>query len=75
MIRIICRLANAGMAANVGGAVLTKYRTFDVVLPEVEKYMREAVKEGGTYAQYQIVGTEILAEPVSQQAEVPEEGR
>lgn len=56
MIRIIVQSCDAGMACNVGGSVLTTYKTFDVDLPEVEKFL--AQKE--MYVQKQISGFEVL---------------
>lgn len=56
MIRIIVRTDNAGMAANVGGSVLTSYRTFDVSLPEVER----ALRSGHSLAHTQVAGVEVV---------------
>jgi len=61
MIRIIVRHDNCGMAANVGGAVFTEFKTFDISAPEVEKYLK---RDAGTYKQTQIVGVELV-EPES----------
>ena len=57
MIRILVRVDDAGMAANVGGSVETKHKTFDVELPEFEKYLRES---SGTYSHANVVGVELL---------------
>ena len=59
MIRILVRVDDAGMAANVGGSVETKYKTFDVDLPELEKYLRE---DRGIYSHANVIGFELLAE-------------
>jgi hypothetical protein len=40
-VRLIVRRDNAGMAVNVGGAVLTEYRTYDIEHPELERYLTE----------------------------------
>ena len=61
MIRIIVRTDDAGMAANVGGDVLAKFRTFDLHLPELEAHIN-AVK-GNSYAHAQIIGAEIIPDP------------
>ena len=58
MLRLIVRADDAGMAANVGGAVLTTYQTFDVDLPDVEKALRT---KGLSHAQ--LVGCEIIEPP------------
>jgi hypothetical protein len=58
MLRIIVRIDDAGMAANVGGSVLTSFKTFDVDLPEIEKML-----EVGKYGHAQVVGVEILPNP------------
>ena len=57
MIRIIVRTDNAGMAANVGGSVLTEMRTFDVDVPEVDAFLRERLD---TYQHRQVIGIEVL---------------
>jgi hypothetical protein len=59
MLRIIVRTDDAGMAANVGGAVLSNFATFDVDLPEVEKCVRDG---DGKYCHSQVVGVELLPE-------------
>jgi len=58
MLRIIVKTDNAGMAGNVGGSVLEKFKTFDVELPEVEAHLN-AVKGNG-YAHAQVIGVEII---------------
>lgn len=57
MLRIIIRIDDAGMAVNVGGAVHTAYKTFDVDLPEVEKFLTANI---GSYAQAQVTGVEAI---------------
>ncbi|RWK39280.1 hypothetical protein [Mesorhizobium sp.] len=63
MIRLIIRTDDASMAANVGGSVLTQYRTFDVELPEVESLLRAGGSDGSGFSHRQLVGCEILDEP------------
>jgi hypothetical protein len=46
MIRLIIRDTHYGAAANVGGDVETRLKTFDVELPaEIEAYLREFTDE------------------------------
>ena len=59
MIRILAKDDDATMAANIGGSVLSTYRTFDVDLPEVEAWLIS--RQGNAYAQAQIIGWELLA--------------
>ncbi len=61
MLRIIIKTDNAGMACNVGGSVLTSYRTIDVDLPEVEAALRSGGFNEDSYSHTQVVGVEILA--------------
>lgn len=56
MLRIIIRTDNANMAANVGGSVFVKYRTFDVSLPEVE----HALRVDHSMGHVQVVGVELI---------------
>lgn len=59
MIRLIIRTQSAGMAANVAGAKAEiDFKTFDVEIPEVESYLREAEK--WDYTNRQIIGVELL---------------
>ena len=58
MLRIITKLDNAGMAANIGGDVLSTIKTFDVYLPEVEAYLRSC--KGNDYCHVQVIGVEVL---------------
>lgn len=57
MIRIVVRCDDAGMAANVGGAVHTEWKTFEVHDANLEAYLKENSR---TYVQAQIVGAEIV---------------
>lgn len=56
MLRVIVRTDDAGMACNVGGAVNSSFKTFDISAPEVEAFLRASQ---GTYGQRQVVGVEI----------------
>jgi len=59
MIRLIVRIDDAGMAANVGGPVQTTYRTFDIEHPELEEALQSF-----NLNYRSIVGAEIVkAEP------------
>jgi hypothetical protein len=55
-VRLIVREDDAGMAANVGGSVLTTYTTFDIDLPDLERYLRNT----GSFYHVQLVGAELL---------------
>lgn len=57
MIRILVRVENAGMAANVGSSVESTYKSFDVDIPEMEKYLRAASEN---YCNASVVGVELL---------------
>ncbi len=48
------------MAANVGGAVLTSYQTFDVELPAIEAVLRSGGRNENSFRHSQIVGAEIM---------------
>ena len=62
-LRIIVRTDDAGMACNVGGEVLSEFKTFDVDLPELEKFLREVQQAGQTrFSHRQVVGVEIMDE-------------
>jgi len=57
MIRIVVRVDNANMAANVGGSVETTFRTFDVDIPALEAFLRAAQ---GRYSHANVLGIELL---------------
>lgn len=58
MIRIIVRVDDAVMPVNVtGGSVDTKFRTFDVEIPELETYIKAAE---GKYSHANVLGVEIV---------------
>jgi hypothetical protein len=48
------------MAANVGGAVHTDHRTFEVDLPELEAFLAEPKRHNWTYTQRQVIGVEVV---------------
>lgn len=61
MIRFILRTDDASMPANVGGSVLTSYRTIDFDCPALEKAMRAGGQNfDGTFSHTQLVGAEVL---------------
>lgn len=66
MIRIIVRTDDAGMACNVGGAVETTFRTFELDIPALEAFLREPKAKDWQYTQRQAVGIELLSNPVEQ---------
>lgn len=65
MLRLIVRTDDCGAAANVGGAVDTSFRTFDIAAPDVEALLR-ACPPGTTYCTRQVIGVEVIGpEPES----------
>ena len=56
MIRLIVKIDDANMAANVGGSTQTTYRTFDVNIPELEQFL---TKPDNDYQVRILVGAEI----------------
>jgi len=57
MLRIIIRSQHLGAAAHIPDAKAeTDFRTFDVSLPEIEKYLRPDQK----WTSREIIGVEIL---------------
>lgn len=57
-VRIVVRVDDAGMAANVGGSVLTTFKTFDIEHREIETLLSMSP---GQYAHAQIVGASIVS--------------
>jgi hypothetical protein len=49
------------MAANVGGPVITSYKTFDVDLPDVEALLNAGGSTGNSFSYNVLVGAEIVA--------------
>lgn len=60
MIRIIAQRDDAGMAASVGGNVLTSFKTFDVEVPEIEAWL---CYEPNGYSHAQVIGIEVISVP------------
>ncbi len=65
MLRIIMVEADASMAANVGGPVQVKYRTFEVELPELENLLRD---KSNVYLQRSVCGVELIEPKTEQEA-------
>ena len=57
MIRLLCAEDDAGMAANIGGAVVTTIRSFDGDVTAMEEWLTEKI---GNYRQRRFVGIEIV---------------
>lgn len=60
MIRLIVQIDNGGMAAHVGGAVLTTFQTFDIEHPEIEAILRATGTNESAHCHAQIIGAEVL---------------
>lgn len=60
MIRLIIRHDDAAMAANLGGAVLTRYQTMDIDLPALETALTSGGFGENGYAHTQLIGCEVL---------------
>lgn len=63
MLRIVVQTDDASMAANVGGKVETKFRTFDIDAPELEAFLREPEGKKWQFTQRQAVGIEVIDRP------------
>ena len=64
MIRIILSTQCTAVASHIdGGKVEHRYNTFDVELPDVEKYINE---HNGQYQHTEVVGLEIVKKGDSQ---------
>jgi hypothetical protein len=57
MIRLCVSVASAGMAANVGGPVQVRMRTFDIDLPELEELLSHP---SDSYTEAHVCGAEVL---------------
>ena len=57
MLRIVVLIADASMAANVGGPVQTWCKTFDIEAKELEQFM---LCKDNQYREKHIVGVEVL---------------
>lgn len=60
MLRIIVRTESCYGTIHVGGSPVSKFRTFDVELPEVEEALRSGGFSENSYEVTQIVGVELL---------------
>lgn len=60
MIRLIVRIDDATMAANVGGAVHTTYRTFDIEHPEIEKLLTTSGVKPDQFCYATLVGAAAI---------------
>ncbi len=59
MLRIIIRTEHNGAACHVQGAVSEhEFKTFDIDLPEIEKYLREFEKRPNSYSTREVIGIE-----------------
>lgn len=59
MIRIIVKTDDAGMAGNVGGSVLSTFKSFEIELPELERAL--SISRTNSYAHAQVIGVEVVA--------------
>lgn len=60
MVRICVCVSNAGMAANVGGPVQVRMRTFDIENAELEVLLTEG--SCGGYVETHVIGAEVIKE-------------
>lgn len=60
MIRIICAETDANFSGHVGGPPSVLHRTFEVDLPEVELWLKDA--NNNAYLNRSFVGIEIIWE-------------
>lgn len=60
MLRVIVKTDDANMVVNVGGSVITTFRTFHISDSALEEFMRLKL---GLYEHRQIIGVEVLDEP------------
>jgi hypothetical protein len=59
MIRLIVNIADAGLAANVGGPVQQRFKTFDIEHAELEKLLTPDPRN--SYRETYLSGCEIIA--------------
>ena len=59
MLRVIVRTVDCGAAANVGGPVETRFKTFDIDQPDLEQHLRMTQQ----YATNEVIGVELLYMP------------
>lgn len=60
MIRLVVRLDDASMAANVGGGVHTTFRTFNIELPALEGILMASGQKPHEFGYATIVGAEVI---------------
>jgi len=66
MIRLIVRIDDATMAANVGGAVHTTYRTFEIEHPQIERLLRASGEKPKSFTYATLSGAAIDDVPASE---------
>jgi hypothetical protein len=62
MIRLICSETDAAQCAHVGGPVTITHKTFDVDIPELERWLREPKVNQWTYTERRFMGIELIDE-------------
>lgn len=67
MIRIVVTTADAGMAANVGGPVQVRMRTFDIEHAELEAVLEEGSLGVAGYFQAHVAGVEVIKSKLAHQ--------
>jgi hypothetical protein len=63
MLRLVCTEVDGNDAAHVGGPVHTRYRTFDVELPELEEWLRS--RGPNEFTSRSVTGVEMLPIQIS----------
>lgn len=61
MIRLVFKVEDTAGTALIGAQLVSKIKTFDVHLPEVEAFIQE--HQGIQYLSTQLVGAEFLFDP------------
>lgn len=64
-IRILVRIDDANMAAHVGGPVVTSYRTFDIIAPELEEVLLGGGRSSNEFSYRSVCGAEVIAPQIS----------
>lgn len=65
MIRLVVTICDAAMAVNVGGNVMTTYKTFDIEHAELEKLLNQDDPKN-SYRNTFVSGCEVFKDEVSQ---------
>lgn len=60
-LRAIIRQDDAGMATNVGGAVLTTWKTVEFDNPEIERALLSGGHSEQSFSHSQVIGVEVIA--------------